>query len=116
MTTKSECQYPDILADLIHIPDGIYILWPEGSGWISLDIRDGRIVRRSSEDVAGTYDTARDPRADLVPRVDDEECGWEVAEAVVGLYDADWDPETVPVYRRRQASAGALAQSEGGAQ
>jgi len=95
------------------VPDGIYILAPEGSGWIGVKVRDGRVVATCEESLLGTFVASGDSRADLAPRDDDEINedddlhDWLVRE-VMGN---DTDPELVTsAYRDEDQEFGEKAQ------
>lgn len=54
------------------VPDGVYFLWPEGSGWEAYRFRGGKIVGGTEESLAATHAAARDSWAGIVPSDDDE--------------------------------------------
>lgn len=82
------------------IADGRYVLAPEGSAWVGLDIRAGRIVAMCEEAVHATFAAAADDRADLAPEADMDEVSAAEAAAIVALWDDRCSPECVAVYRR----------------
>lgn len=82
------------------IRDGHYILAPEGSAWIGLAIRDGRIASVCEQAVQATFRAAGDDRADLAPEDDMAEVGVAEAAAIVAMWDEQMAPECVLVYRQ----------------
>ena len=80
-------------------PDGDYLLYPEGSDWEAIRVRDGRVVTTSSAAVRGTHAAAGDDLADLAPSDADQEIAGPVADAVA--ISAGYLPwQDVRVYRR----------------
>jgi hypothetical protein len=47
--------------------NGLYFLYPEGSGWIVADIRDSQVKGRAYESDVDTHDAARDNWAGIIP-------------------------------------------------
>ena len=55
----------------VEIEDGIYILWPEGSSWISVTVEDGEITGKFEQSEFETHVAARDRFAKSGPSDDD---------------------------------------------
>ena len=53
------------------LEDGIYILWAEGSGWISATVEDGEITGKFEESEFETHVAARDRFSNSGPSDDD---------------------------------------------
>ena len=53
------------------LEDGIYILWPEGSGWVSVTVEDGQFVGKFEESEYQTHVAARDRFSNSGPSDDD---------------------------------------------
>ena len=53
------------------LTDGIYILWPEGSGWVSVTVEDGQFVGKFEESEYQTHVTAGDRFSNSGPSDDD---------------------------------------------
>ena len=83
------------------VPDGVYFLRPEGSGWIAAEIDSGRLINRTEESNADTHKAANDSWAGVVPRESDEEISGNVSLAVIAMaMDEDTDPDMVIVTKR----------------
>ena len=63
-------------------PDGDYFLYPEGSGWEAVRIRDGRVTATSSAAIHATHAAAGDGLADLAPSDGDQEIVGPVEDAI----------------------------------
>lgn len=62
------------------VPDGVYGLWPDGSGWELVEIRNGAVAARTEESNAGTHCTAGDQWAAACEAMRDESRQHEVAD------------------------------------
>lgn len=54
------------------IPDGYYIVSPDGGGWCAYHFRGGQIIGMAPESDHGTHVASRNHWADVYPREDDE--------------------------------------------
>jgi hypothetical protein len=83
------------------IKDGTYFLYPEGSAWIAIELRDGCIIGRTEESNADTHTAARDSWAGVVPSDDDTEVDGDLAATIVAVaMGDDTDADMVVVTRR----------------
>jgi len=69
--------------------DGIYFVWPEGSGWDAVRVRDGRVIAATGDADADTHAAARDAWAGIVP-TDDTEHDIPVADQLAVLAAAEY--------------------------
>jgi len=82
------------------ITDGTYFLHPDGSGWIAVQFRAGKVHDRTAESNAATHNAARDSWAGIVPSDDDAEIHEPLASAIVAAVLGDEvDPYCVIVTR-----------------
>ena len=82
------------------VPNGTYFLHPEGSCWIAVRYRNGKLVAMTDESNAATHATANDSWADVVPSDNDAEVRGELASAVIADVLPKSDPTMVIVARQ----------------
>jgi hypothetical protein len=84
-----------VIAD---VPDGIYFLHPEGSGWLAVELNGGNIVDDTEEANADTHRSADDAWANIVPSDGDSDVDGDIAKAIVQMaMGDDVDPDMVIV-------------------
>ena len=77
-----------------NIPDGIYFIYPFGSGWTAAKANSGRIVDITEQHLADTHDKADDVWAGIRPQADrevdvTEECSREILAAMNDVNPVD---------------------------
>lgn len=84
------------------IPDGVYVLFPDGASRTVAEIVGGKVVSQTEESNFATHIAAQDDWADIVDNIELEQIGADMQQPIAAMiatlvFGADVQPEAVVV-------------------